>query len=178
MGVDKQTNLIEMRTLLSIILTVVFSLSVLAQKEESVFSFAGKVYLGTEKGEDVKISLFDNNKKISSYKTAKNAKFIIDVERNKHYTIQFEKKGYITKRLIIDTYVNERDAMGVKTFKFDVELFKEEKGKNYAILDFPIAIIEFNHISKEFSYNQKYTKSMLDVQDDVLTGKRVNIAAN
>lgn len=162
------------------LLSIIFLLAIVGNsygQEGSIFSFAGKVFLGSDNGESVTISLYDNNKKISSYQTSKNGKFVIDAERNKHYTIQFNKEGFITKRLIIDTYVDEQYATGIKTFKFDVELIKKEEGKNYAILDFPIAIIEFLYISKEFSYNQKYTEAMLEVQDDILTSKS-NIASN
>jgi hypothetical protein len=161
-----------MKKLLSILLISTLGLtSTFAGEGSSLFGFKGKVMLEDSNGKKVIVNLYDGNKKVSSYETGANGKFLLDISRNRHYTLEFVKIGYVTKRIIIDTKVNHRDAVGVKEFKFDIELFKMVPGYDYSDLDFPITILEFEKTKKEFVYNQKYTNQMLDMQDNILRTK-------
>lgn len=161
-----------MKKLLNLILlSILFTNISTAGEGSSYFGFKGKVFLADDKGGKVTVSLYDGNKKISSYVTGASGKFIVDLFKDRHYTLQFSKEGYVTKRVIIDTGVNPKDALGVKEFKFDIGLIKEESDKDYSELDFPITIIEFEKSKREFVYNKKYTNYMLDVQDRVLRDK-------
>jgi hypothetical protein len=111
--------------------------------------------------------LYDGNYLVSESKTSWNGKFSIGLAKNKHYTVQFDKDGYMTKRIVIDTEIGEDDRENVKTFKFDVGLIKRESGKDYSILDFPIAIIKYHPESNQFFYDNKYTEHMLEAQKDI-----------
>lgn len=158
-----------------LLISIFFSFLAIGQGS-SFFGFKGKVFLEDDKGCEVTISLYDGNKKISSYVTGSSGRFIVDLYKNRHYTLQFAKEDYVTKRILIDTKVlNPSDAIGVKEFKFDVSLIKEDSELDYSELDFPIAIIEFENSQREFVYNVNYTNRMLGIQDQILRGER-NVA--
>jgi len=143
-----------------------------AQKNKSsLFGFEGRVYFEEykgKKGKNVDITLYDNNKKISSYQTKNSGKFLLDVERNKHYTVLFEKDGYLTKRVIIKTYAKPNELAGVGVFEFDVILKSNEEEVNNSLNDFPVSLIDFDKEKGEFSYNEDYYKSMIDLKKENL----------
>ena len=147
-----------------------------AQVGSSLFGFEGRVYLEGNKGKAVSITLYDNNKKISTYETTRSGKFILDIERNKHYTVVFEKEGFLAKSVIIKTYANPNEVVDVEVFKFDMNLDKKEFGVNYSQLDFPVTMIEFERLKGEFDYNKEYTENMIELQNEYIE-KQTNLAA-
>tara|TARA_R110002096_G_scaffold136909_7_gene289862 strand:+ start:44891 stop:45394 length:504 start_codon:yes stop_codon:yes gene_type:complete len=142
--------------------------SLIAQNGSSLLPFSGKIFTESKKDNKVTVKLYDGNKLVSSYETKANGKFIMDLERNKKYTVEFSQTAYVTKRISIDTKVNPKEVELLKEFKFDVDLIKEEEGINYSNLDFPIALIEFEKHSGQFDYNKAYTENMLKEQERIL----------
>lgn len=147
----------------------------MAQPGSSLLDFSGKVFTETKKDNKVTIKLYEGNKVISEYQTKRNGKFVMSLERNKNYTVEFAQVNYITKRISIDTEVNPREAASAKEFKFDVSLIKEQENVNYSNLDFPIALIEFQNSMGQFNYNKTYTEKMLEEQNKLL-GENLNMA--
>lgn len=86
----------------------------------------------------------------------KEFKFILN--KNTVYGIKISKEGYASRIISIDTSLPEY-ANGYFRFQFDTELIKidEVKKVNIDALDFPIAIISFNHNLNNFYYNEEYT---------------------
>lgn len=156
-----------MKRLVSFLSILFLASLAMAQADKRILKFGGDVYTDNEKAADVTVSLFDGNYLVSESKTSRSGKFSIDLAKNKHYTIQFDKDGFMTKRVVIDTEIGEDDRDNLKTFKFDVGLIKRESGKDYSILDFPIAIIKYHSESNQFFYDNKYTEHMLEAQKDI-----------
>jgi len=148
----------------------------MAQPGSSLLDFSGKVITESKKDNKVLIKLYEGNKVVSKYQTKRNGKFIMNLERNKKYTLEFAQTDYITKRIMIDTKVNPKEAASAKEFKFDVSLIKAEKGINYSSLDFPIALIEFEQVLGQFNYNKAYTERMLEEQER-LVNQNLHIAS-
>lgn len=142
-----------------------------AQQSSSLLGFYGRVYIDDnkeDKGKKVNITLYANNDKISTYQTNYTGKFLLDIERNKHYTVVFEKEGYIAKSIIIKTYANPNELANFEDFKLDVVLLKKEFGVNYSNLDFPVAMIDFDKENGKFDYNQEYTENMVRFRNYLL----------
>lgn len=156
-----------MKRLVSFLSILFLASLAMAQGEKRILRFGGNVYDNSEKAENVTVSLYDGNYLVSEDVTSRNGKFSIDLAKNKHYTVQFDKEGYMTKRIVIDTELGSDGKENVKTFKFDVGLIKRESGKDYSILDFPIAIIKYHAESNQFFYDSKYTEHMLKAQKDI-----------
>lgn len=164
-----------MKVLCSILL-LLSSIHIYSQSEEEesgfLYEFYGRVYLDKEegtsvRGEGVQINLYDDNTLVSSYQTDKKAKFVVNAPFLKHYTLEFTKKGYVTKRVIINTRKAPRNLRIVEDFAFDINLIIQKPEVDYSILDFPIALIEFHENYKDFDYNKKYTNNMVRIQNEI-----------
>lgn len=134
----------------------------------NIVSFKGKAFLEDEKGEEVKITLYQKNKKVSSYTTAKNGKFILDLERDHYYVVEFSKKNYVSKRLVIKTQMPSAEEYPRKKFNFDVNLIGKEEGVDYSPLDFPIAIIEYHDLQGMFFYDTEYSEARIKEEEQLV----------
>ncbi|MFT6166666.1 MAG: hypothetical protein ACJAV5_001637 [Vicingaceae bacterium] len=131
--------------------------------------FEGKVFTNQGKAEGVTIKVFEGNECSSTYDTKPNGKFYFTAETEKYYTLQFEKAGYVTKRVVIKTH-NTKDVENyTKPYQFDITLDEEFSDIDYSLHDFPMAIIEFNVGHAAFEFNKKYTKQRLKELSNITT---------
>jgi len=150
------------------LLVFFFSLALtLPAQDYATIGFKGKVHTGPDKGDSVEVVLFEENRKMSSYETRKNGKFILDLDRNKYYVVQFSKENYVTKRIVIDTRIDGK-GYPKKKFKFDVNLIPENEDLDYSALDFPIAIIEYNRNNDVFDYDFEYTRARAKEEQELV----------
>lgn len=154
--------------LLSFMSIVSFAQDKSGSDDEMYYTFYGRIFLENAKGNGVVVRLYDNNTLISTYKTDKKGKFTIGAPSAKHYTLEFEKNGFVTKRVIINTKKVYLSKGNIDDFDFNVHLIKQEEDIDYSILDFPIALIEYNKSIKGFDYNKKYTRQMHKIQNKVV----------
>lgn len=148
--------------------TVAFGQSQSEQEDEATYIFYGRVFLENAKGDGVTVRLYDNNQLISTYKTNQKAKFSVGAPLAKHYSLEFVKEGFVTKRVIINTKAITTSKIRAEDFDFNVYLIKEEEDVDYSILDFPMALIEYKKSIKGFDYNKKYTRQMHKIQNVVV----------
>lgn len=148
--------------------TAAFGQSQPKEEDETTYIFYGRVFLENSKGDGVTVHLYDNNQLISTYKTSQNAKFSVGAPLAKHYTLEFVKEGFVTKRVIINTKAINSPKVRAEDFDFNVYLIKEEIDIDYSILDFPMALIEYKKSIKGFDYNKKYTRQMHKIQNVVV----------
>lgn len=142
------------------ILGILFLSSVaLYAQSDTLLGFDGLVYVEDDKAKGVNIALYDRNENISNYVTNKSGKFVLDLDRGKYYIIEFSKAGYVTKRILIDTRIGNEDLSPKEQFNFDVFLIKMRPNMDYSLLDFPMAIIQFQHDKEKFDFDQKYTRA-------------------
>jgi hypothetical protein len=144
-----------------IIFFLVFNVNDIKAQEILNHEFVGNVFIKDSKAKGTLVKIFDNNKCISEYITSNNGKFIFTAESEKYYTIQFEKEGYVTKRIVVKTFnTSELDYL-TKTYKFDVNLVKMMPATDYSHYDFPMAIFELDFVQGEFNFNETYTNNRL-----------------
>jgi len=158
-----------------IISLLLFNVKDLSAQNFDSHEFKGNVFLDGKKAEGVVVKVFDDNDCSSEYKTKWNGKFIFIASCEKYYTLQFEKEGYVTKRIVIKTEDTRNLDFVTKTYKFDVSLVKKEQGVDYSSHDFPIAILELNPHNREFEFNKEYTKNRLK---DIVVNSDNQIAKN
>ena len=154
--------------LFSVLTTASFAQDKSSEDDGSLYVFYGRIFLENARGNGVTVRLYDDNSLISSYNTDKKGKFTLGAPSAKHYTLEFEKDGFVTKRVIINTRKVYLAKGRVEDFDFNVYLIKEEIDVDYSILDFPIALIEYKKSIKSFDYNKKYTRQMHKIQNQVI----------
>ena len=138
-----------------------FNTKDLVAQQSNNHEFIGYTYIDGKKAKDVVVKVFDDNKCFSEYETKGNGKFIFTAACEKYYTLQFEKEGYLTKRIVIKTDNTKDLDFVTKTYKFDVSLDKKDPSLDYSAYDFPIAILELNPHNRAFEFNKKYTDNRL-----------------
>ena len=133
---------------------------------DTFFKIKGIVLSNDKKQEDVVVRLFKGNIKVDSTYTPKSGKFTFELVRNAHYMIELEKYGHEKSRVKVDTRrknVAEENEENFYDLGIEIEIFPEIADKKGSedekyILDFPIAMIEYNSKEDAFVANTKYTK--------------------
>jgi hypothetical protein len=143
----------NIRSLLLGFTFVLFSGSFMAQEIVN-HEFSGKIFVNGKKAKDVTVKVFDGNDCFSVYKTRGNGKFVFTGGAEKHYTLQFEKEGYVTKRVLIKTFNTKELEEDTRIYKFDLDMVEEAQGD--VDDDFPVAIIEIDSDEPEFKVNATY----------------------
>lgn len=103
-------------------------------------------------------------------------KFNLNLPYNNEFLLSFNKPGYITKKIQIDTRAPEdRIQQGFYPVNFDVILFKQYEGVNIVVFNQPVARYKFSRLLDEIFYDTDYTKqiqSALKAAEDELKQKR------
>lgn len=113
------------------------------------------------------------NETVATFKGAGSMRIKLDY--NTEYRLDFTKPGYITKSVMVNTYVSEeRRKIGFDPYKIGVRLFKQYEGVNIVVYNQPVASIRFLPDYDEFGYDTDYTKSILSelrLAEDLLEKK-------
>lgn len=89
------------------------------------------------------------------------SKFDLDLKLNCEYVISFNKPGYITKKIALNTNSpGDRAGQGFYPFNFEVNLFKQYDGVNIVIFNQPVGKISYNRLIDDFDYDTDYTKQI------------------
>jgi hypothetical protein len=89
------------------------------------------------------------------------AKFSLSLKLNCDYIISFNKPGYVTKKIQVNTTIAaDRAKQGIYPFPFDVYLFKQYDGVNIIVFNQPVGKIAYNKDMDEFDYDTDYTKQV------------------
>lgn len=144
----------------SIIINLSLSFSTYHLSTEKVdhFEFLGYISADEQKAKGITVKVFSGNRCFSNYTTTGNGKFIFIGGSEKLYVLQFEKEGYVTKKIVINTQNTKELMERIDEYSFSIELLEEEVGENY--YDFPTAVIEVDRMKNEFMYNKNYMNSI------------------
>src|SRR6056297_1374456 len=108
--------------------------------------------------EEATIKIKNDSSLIEVYKTNRKGAFYFDVSYGFKYLISFSKEGYSSKSLIVNTKLPEKipsDINQLITMKLElIEKLGETIQKSK-----PLGEISFNRVTKEFSYESKYSKN-------------------
>lgn len=90
-----------------------------------------------------------------------NGKFIFSLDMDHDYKITFNGPGYISKTILVDT---RNISAGLKAdgygFVLDSRLFKPEPGKNYDLLNEPVAKAKFLSSANALVFDLDYSQEM------------------
>ncbi len=130
--------------------------AVLAQTVEVNIKFD----ISKGKHNDSKVTIARDGKEVKAISPAK-ARLIEVLEYGCDYILTFEKPGYITKRIAINTRnvpkESQEDDLG---FDFAVEIFQQYDGLNTVVFNQPVARYYYDPKEDAFTYDTDYTKSI------------------
>lgn len=127
----------------------------------SCLQIEGRVLNADDNGEDCIVELIDGSNTVVDTLILKEgkSKFAFVLQKNDYYSIRISKNGFISKLVAINTEIlTEQD--GIHKFNFETRLLNKVIAKklNEDVLDFPVAIINFDYENNCFDYNKEYTE--------------------
>ena len=106
----------------------------------------------------------DTNKIIQTIYLKPDGVLDIDIPGDVSYIVEITKKGYVHKRVKINTTGVPKANWGDSFTGFNVEsfeLFKPAKDVNYQLFNYPLILIEFDYDAVNFYYNEDYSNLAL-----------------
>ncbi|MBL7912327.1 MAG: hypothetical protein JNJ41_14800 [Bacteroidia bacterium] len=149
-------------TLLSTLFIIGSSFANGRTTDTSCLQLSGKVLkLKTNSSNSYTVALMRDHKVIETKIIKGNREFKFNLKKNKFYTIQILKEGYVPRTVSIDTKLDEEHD-GLYSFEFDTELIDEVEAQklNKEALEMPIAHIYFNPKKRWFTHNEAYTQEV------------------
>ncbi|MES2628778.1 MAG: hypothetical protein V4616_07395 [Bacteroidota bacterium] len=111
---------------------------------------------------DVKLSVVQDGKVITTYTTSAPGKFEVDVPFDGDYELRFSKDGYVAKFIKMDTRnVPKDDKVGGFGFDLDISLFKVIEGVNFDLFKQPMGIAKYSVATGTVEFDTEYTKAFL-----------------
>ena len=108
--------------------------------------------------EETTIKIKNDSSVIETFKTNRKGAFYFDLSYGFKYLVSFSKVGYSRKNLIVNTKLPEKipsDINQLVTMKLElIEKLNQTTQKSD-----PLGEISFNRVTKEFSYESKYSKN-------------------
>ena len=107
------------------------------------------------------INLYEDNDVINTFKTPRNGRFQLLLHSNKYYTLEVTKKGFVQKRIVIDTDMDNLQK-SAPVYQCDLDIVPNHlfRGIDIGDLDFPMAIVRFDTKTREFTHDKIYTSGM------------------
>lgn len=125
----------------------------------------GRITDGTNKLVDADAVLFRGNQQEALVTTNKGGRFVLYLEINETYAIEFRHLGYVAKRIAIDTHIPKpKPGQEFELVPIDMNITLLEKARYDGAptddLDFPFALIKFNKKTMQFEQDADYTMGM------------------
>ena len=142
------------------VLMIVFFVSQNAfSQDDDQFIVFGKMKVDDGNFEFSKISILKDGARWKSIKGQKSFEF--KLEYNHQYIFSFEKRGYVSKKIKVDTRISpELLEDGFDPFQFYVNIFKQYEGVNTVVYNQPVGVIRYDESIDDFGYDTDYTKSI------------------
>ena len=106
-----------------------------------------------------KIMVVRDSSLVETYMSSKKGRFDFELEYNHRYVFTFNKAGFSSKQIIVNTILPEVISTDVYQL-ISLNLALVEKGPYSASKENqPLGTIYFDRITKEFNYNSKYSRN-------------------
>ncbi len=127
----------------------------------------GKCITNEKELPNTTVYVFEKDSLIYSFKTPYRKDFIISLPLNTEITLVFEKKGFVNKKIFIDTHTLYPED-NFTPIEMDIEMLPFKKNVDYSALQNPVTIIRYNIESFSFEFDKEYSVKMLEEQDKII----------
>jgi tetratricopeptide (TPR) repeat protein len=133
-----------------------------AQKDVIATKGAMKQHGSSKKLSGVTITLLENGTQKQKVITSSNGKFDLQLAYDKQYKILFEKVGYISKNILVDSrnIPPEEKERGWFEIPFETSLLEEVEGLDASIFNQPIGKFSFDADARDIVHDAGYTAEM------------------
>lgn len=135
-------------------ITLLFALTgfcMVSYCQHSHLTVDGIISEGNKKLKDATITVYKNGK-VADQITSTNGKFALSLAYDQSFVLEFSKQGYVSKKLEVNTSnVTCPEQKNAYIYSgFNVRLFKEKEGTDYAHFENPVGVISYNACSNKF----------------------------
>lgn len=154
-----------LKKLILFIISVVLSASSAFSQREGTIVATGitKNYANGRKLPGVNVVL-QNTNGTSTITTNEKGKFDTELAYDQVYEMRFEKEGYVSKTLLIDTrkIPDLEQSIGYFYIPFKMTLFKQREDLDVSLLNEPIASYVYDSLENDLVYDPAYTEGIKD----------------
>lgn len=123
----------------------------------------GEIVVDEANAEGSKIVISKNGIPIKEENLNKKGHFDLKLSIGADYKLSFEKSGYISKIVSINTEIPEEILESNPYFppmKLTIKLLPKVKGVDLSVFDQPIAILAYNHSTDDLSFDKEYAEKI------------------
>ena len=113
------------------------------------------------------VYVYENDTLVYSFKTPFRKDFSIPLPLNTEITIVFEKNGFVSKKIFIDTHTTYPED-NYNSIAMDIEMLPFKKDVDYSALENPVTIIKYNLETFSFEFDKEYSIKMLEEQNKIV----------
>ncbi|NND93594.1 MAG: hypothetical protein HKN45_01945 [Flavobacteriales bacterium] len=136
-----------------------FSINFSAQDNADLYVYGNvKDYFSRKKLSGVTVRVTQNGSNFDSQSTSSSGKYEYFLPLDNDYTLIFEKSGYVSKKIRIDTRnIPEEDRRGGFSMNPDMSLFEEFENVDFAVLNEPIGLGKYDPTRGNIEFDMEYT---------------------
>lgn len=120
----------------------------------------GYIIIDDDGTEGARITIYKNNEKIEERAVSKKGRFDLKFGWDAEYTLSFERTGYISKIVSVNTDVPPEVVESNPNFpplKLMINLLPVVEGVDVSIFDQPIAVLDYNAEMDDFVFDKEYS---------------------
>ena len=151
-----------------VMLLLLLATATSGQGKDDYLKLSGMVDKEREPLSGVVIRVYSEGTPVKNKQSGQAGAFEIKMDLGKHYTIEFSKKGFVTKKIAVNATVPEGQG-GTWQVEFSLGLFEDYPGLDVSALDDPVTKILYKRGENGFGYNQNYTRRMMSRIDEILS---------
>lgn len=125
----------------------------------------GSIAIEESGAEGAKVVIFKNSEKLDEQVIGKKGRFDLKLAFDNDYKISFEKAGYITKIVSINTEVPPEILETSPDFppvRLIINLLPHAEGVDLSIFEQPVAILSYNNELDDFTFDKDYSSRIKD----------------
>ena len=123
----------------------------------------GNIVIEESSTEGTKVVIYKNSNKLDEQVITKKGRFDLKLAFDGDYKISFEKSGYITKAVSINTEVPSEIIESRPDFppvRLIINLLPTVEGVDLSIFEQPIAILNYDYELDDFAFDKEYSNSI------------------
>lgn len=125
----------------------------------------GNITVENTSPEGTRIVIYKNNVKLTQQDISKKGRFEFKLALDADYKIIFEKSGYITKNISVNTEVPGEIVESNPNFppiKLTINLLPKIEQVDLSIFEQPVAILAYNYELDDFTFDKEYSDKIKD----------------
>lgn len=127
--------------------------------------FNGIVTIENDSPEGARITIYKNNIELTQQDISKKGRFDFKLALDADYKIAFEKNGYVTKNISVNTEVPGEIVESNPNFppiKLTINLLPRVEQADLSIFEQPVAILAYNYELDDFTFDKEYADKIKD----------------